>query len=1030
MNLSKFAVKRPVTITMLILIILLFGVISLSGLPIDLYPEIEVPVAIVMTTYSGAGPQEMETLVSKRIEEAVATVANIDKISSISSEGSSIVIAQFNFKTDMDFATLAMREKVDLVKGMLPDDANDPMVMKIDPNQTPIMEISISNTSGDLSGLQSMVEDNFKPRFERIDGVASVNIGGGLVDEIKVKIDPYKLSKYNLTVNQISQLLGANNVNMPGGNVNNNNQELNIRIMGEFKDFNDIKQMPITLNTGSLIELQDIADVTYGTEDKDIVSRVNGVDSINISIQKQSNSNTVKVANNINKEIEKLQKEYTNTDIKVVMDSSEFIKLSINNVVNNVITGGIFAILILYIFLKSMKSTMIVATSIPISLIASFILLYFNNITLNMMTLGGLALAVGMLVDSAIVVLENIYRFRASGLSREESAIRGAAEVTMSITASTATTIAVFLPIVFIEGFIGIMFKDFALTVTLSLIASMVVAVTFIPMLSSKILDVDDINDDKPRKLQKLYNIFDGIFGKFEKFYLRILNSALNHRKTTIMVAIITLVVSFGSLGFVGMELMPTSDEGVVTINLKLPLGSKSKDVDLIAQEVESRVHDIEEVDVVFTSIGMSSFTDSSTNTGTVSLNLVDLKSRKKSSDEVADIIRDMVKDIPGAEISIKTSSGMDMTGGGSPISIKIKGENLDTLEEISDDIKNIVTTVEGTRDVKSSLSEGVPELEIKVKTFEAANYGLTTSQIGSSIRTEVAGSTVTKLKKDGDEINVKISAYDHLTENIDDISNLSIETPMGVNIPLSEVADLSITQGPISISRESQERVVTVDSEVSGRDIGSVIKDIKSELENYDIPDGYTYDMGGETEDMIEAFTQLALALLVAIALIYMIMAAQFESLLYPFIIMFTIPLAFGGGFLALFLTGTSFGATAFIGIIMLAGIIVNNGIVLIDYINILRRENHTTIEAIKIAGPVRLRPILMTTLTTVLGLIPLALGIGDGAEMQAPMAIVVIGGLTLGTILTLVFVPVLYSIFDDISMKFNKKIKDRKDK
>lgn len=1030
MNLSKFAVKRPVTITMLILIVILFGMISLAGLPIDLFPEIEVPVAIVMTSYSGAGPQEIENLISKRIEETIATVSNIDKVNSISSEGSSIVIAQFNFKTDMDFAALEMREKVDLIKGLLPEDANDPMVMRIDPNQTPIMQISLSNLQGDLAGLQKLAEDEFQPRFERIDGVASVDIGGGLVNEIKIKLDPYLLSKYRLSLAQVSQAIAANNVNMPAGNVDNNSQELSIKVVGEFDDFEDLKTMPLSLPSGGVIQLQDLAHISLGHEDKDIVSRVNSRDSINISIQKQSDTNTVKVADRINKELEKLRKEYGEISVEVVLDSSEFIKLSINNVINNVLTGSIFAVLVLYIFLKSIKSTLIVATSIPISLIASFILLYFNNITLNMMTLGGLALAVGMLVDSAIVVLENIYRFRLSGKSRQEASIRGASEVAMSITASTATTIAVFLPIVFIDGFIGIMFKDFALTVTLSLLASMVVALSFIPMLSSQILDLEDPDKQDKKRLAKVYSIFDRALEGLERGYLRVLSLALNHRKLTLVLAGLILVLSLGSLAFVGMELMPETDEGLINIQLELPLGSKTRDVDRVTLEVEEKIADLEEIDVIFTNIGMSSFTDASTNKGSISASLVDLKSRKKSTKELADIIRDRLRDIPGAEISLDTQSSMTGMSGQSPISIKIKGDDLARLETISNDIKDLVYSIEGTRDVNTSLGDGVPELEVRVKAFEAANYGLTSSQIASALRTEVAGSTVTKFKSQGDEINVVVSAYDDLTASIHDLHNLSITTAGGQNIPLSELADLKIVEGPVSINREDQVRMVTVDSQIYGRDLGSIIGDIEKKLEDYDLPSGYFYDLGGENEDMMEAFSQLALALLVAIALIYMIMAAQFESLLYPFIIMFTIPLAFGGGFLGLFITGKPFSATAFIGIIMLAGIIVNNGIVLIDYINILKKEDHTTMEAIKLAGPVRLRPILMTTLTTVLGLIPLALGIGEGSELQAPMAIVVIGGLSLGTVLTLVFVPVLYSIFEDLSTRFKKKFtKNRKD-
>lgn len=1028
MNLSKFAVKRPVTIAMIILMVVLFGTISLAGLPIDLFPEIEMPVAIVMTTYQGAGPQEIETLITERIEESVATVSNIDQVHSISSEGSSIVIAQFNFKTDMDFAALEMREKVDLVKTFLPEDASDPMVMRVDPNATPIMQIAVSNVHGDLAGLQTLAEDEFQPAFERLEGVASVDIGGGLIDEIKINVDPWKLSKYNLSVSQLTQLIAANNTNMPGGNVDNSGQELSIRIVGEFDEVDEIKNLPITLNSGAVIALQDVAEVTFGTKDSDAVSRVDGIDSINISIQKQSDSNTVQVAEKINKEIEKLRDDHSQLDIKVILDSSEFITLAIDNVIDNVLSGSVFAIIILYIFLKNFTSTLIVSLSIPISLIASFILLYFSNITLNMMTLGGLALAVGMLVDSAIVVLENIYRYRASGLDKEEASIRGAGEVAMSITASTLTTIAVFLPIVFIDGFIGIMFKDFALTVTLSLIASMVVALTLIPMMSSKFLAVEGKEDQDKKKLAPLYNAFDKVLEKIERFYIRILNRGLSHRKTVVFIAIIFLVSSIASFFFVGMELMPSSDEGLIYVNMELPLGSKTKQVNEISLLIEEQIKDVEEVDILFTNIGMASMTDSSTNIGSVSINLVDLANRDRSDEEIADEIRELVKDIPGAEIRVQASSSTGGMVGGSPVSIKLKGDDLQVLEDISMDIKSIVDSVEGTRDSEASLADAIPELEVRVKKDQAASYGLTTAQIASSVRTEVAGSTVTQFKSQGDEIDVVISAFEDLTKDLTDLENLNITTPTGLNIPLSQVADITIVDGPISIQREDQERLVTVSSEISERDLGSIMEDIDSKLEDYEMPDGYYYDMGGENEEMMTAFGQLASALLVAVVLIYMIMAAQFESLLHPFIIMFTIPLAFGGGILALFITRTTFSATAFIGIIMLAGIIVNNGIVLVDYINLLQQEGHGTMEAIKLAGPVRLRPILMTTLTTILGLVPLALGIGEGAELQAPMAIVVIGGLTMGTILTLVFVPVLYSIFEDLSSKFKNRKNKRK--
>ena len=1027
MNLSKFAVKRPVTITMIVLMIIIIGIVSLTGLPIDLFPEIEIPVAIVSTSYSGAGPQEIENLITKRIEGAVATVGNIDKVSSISSQGNSIVIAQFDFGTDMDFAALEMREKVDLVKGALPDDATQPIVMKIDPNAMPIVQIAISN-DGNLAGLQALAEDTFQQRFERLEGVASVNIGGGLLDEIRITVDPWKLSDYGLSINQISQILASANMNLPGGTVKKGSQELNIRVMGEFSSVDDIRNLPIGLNSGAIITLGDIADVEYTYSDINSISRTNGKDSINISIQKQSGGNTVQVAERINREVEKLKQEYSDINIEVVLDSSTFIKDSINNVVNNVVIGSIFAIIVLYIFLKNIRTTLIIGVSIPFSLIASFILLYLNGITLNMMTLGGLALAVGMLVDSAIVVLENIYRFRTLGYSREEAAIQGASEVGMSITASTLTTIAVFLPIIFVEGMVGILFKDFALTVTLSLLASLLVALTFIPMLSSEILKVDseDEQSGKKKRLDFLYKGFDRVYNRVERLYSRVLDFGLKHRKTTIIFSIALFFLGIVSLIGVGMEFFPATDEGSININIDLPLGSEIYEVDDVAQIVEEKLKEIPEIDVIFTNIGSSGMMSmgSSSSSGNISINLVDLKDRKRSTAEVSEEIRKYLKDIPGAEISVSEGSQMGTMSGGDPVSIIIKGDDLDILEEISKDFKKIIQSVDGTRDIKTSLSDSVPELEVSVNQENASRYGLTTSQIASAVRTGVAGTTVTKYKDQGDEIDVIIRGTDDIRDSISNIGQLNITTPMGFNIPLEQVADISVIKGPISINRENQERTVTVTSQISGRDLRSVIREIDTKIQNYEFPNGYHYEIGGENEQMMEAFGQLLLALILATILIYMVMAAQFESLVHPFIIMFTIPLAFAGGALALFITRTPFGVTAFIGVIMLAGIVVNNGIVLIDCINILRSEGKEKYEAIRIAGPTRLRPILMTTLTTVLGLVPLALKIGTGAETQAPMAIVVIGGLVFSTVLTLVFVPTLYTVFDDMAEKFKIKI------
>jgi HAE1 family hydrophobic/amphiphilic exporter-1 len=1030
MNLSKLSVKRPVTITMIILVVVLIGAISLTELPLDLFPEIEIPVGIVMTTYSGTGPQEMENLITKQIEGAISTVGNIDTVSSISSEGSSIVIAQFNFDVDMDMAALEMREKVDMIKGYLPEDADTPMVMKIDPNSMPIIQIALS-TEGELAGLQNLAEDTFSQRLERIDGVASVDIYGGYSKEIEIAVNQNELANYGLSSTQLSQLLGASNMNLPGGSVKKGSQELSVRVTGEFQNIDEIKNMPVPLSSGDVIRLADIAEINLVNKEISSISRTNGKNSITMSLQKQSGKNTVQVAESINKEIEKLQRDYPNVKIDIVMDTSEFIVQSINTVAQNAIMGSLLAVFILYIFLKNVRTTLIIGIAIPISLVTSFILLYFNGITLNMMTLGGLALAVGMLVDNAIVVLENIFRFNTEGYSREESAIQGSSEVGMAITASTLTTIAVFVPIMFVEGIVGTIFRDFALTVTLSLGASLLVSLTLVPMLSSKILKVTELEKGKKRRLEKLYNMFDGVYNRVEGLYKKLLVKSLKRRKLTLLMAFVIFIVSILSLTVVGMEFLPATDEGMINVNISLPLGSKIDKADQVTRLVEERLLTIEELDIISSSIGGGNIMMGGSSGGSnssLSLLLVPLAERSRSTAEVAEEIRTLVKDIPGAEISVSESSTTAMMGSGNPISISIKGAELNVLEDISNDIKTIVESVDGTREVSTSTSDSIPELQVLVKKDIAATYGLTAAQIASSVRSNAAGSIVTRLKDGGEEIDVVMRSSGDITENISSFEHMEISTPMGTNIPLSQIADVTIERGPTSITRDNQERVVTVSSQIIGRDLNSIVTDVEAQLQQYDMPEGYAYNIGGENEEMIDAFQQLGLALVLALVLIYMVMAAQFESLIYPFIIMFTIPLAFSGGALGLFFTGRALGVTALIGVIILSGIVVNNGIVLVDYINVLRKQGMDRYDAITAAGPIRLRPILMTTLTTILGLIPITLGIGEGAELMAPMGSVVIGGLTLSTVLTLVIVPVIYTFLDDLSNSVKSKLR-RKD-
>lgn len=1032
MKLSKVSIQRPVTTVMVVFIVILLGIVSIGRIPVDLLPSFELPYALVMTSYNGAGPQEIESLITKPLEATVGTVSNLKNITSTSSNGSSMIFVEFNDGTDMDVAMLNMREKIDMIKDFLPEDAEDPMVMALDPNMMPIMEIGISGNQ-DLVKLKQIVEDEITGKIERIEGVASVSVTGGKEKEIRITLLPDKLKGYNITPSTVAQSIAAENLNLPAGEVKQGNSSLTLRAVGEFNSIEEIRTLPI-ITSGGVIYLKDIAEVEEVFKEMTSYAYINGKPSISLSIQKQSTANTVQVSKQINKVLDQLRTELKDIEITTIYDSAEFINSSIGNVASTAISGGILAVLILFVFLRNIRSTFIVGTSIPISIIATFALMYFSGLTLNMVSLGGLALGVGMLVDNAIVVLENIYRHRENGASRIDAADEGTTEVGMAVLASTLTTIAVFLPIVFVEGIVAKMFKEMALTVTYSLTASVVVAVTLVPMMASKILKVEKVDEIKRRRITNIiFDKWSAVFDRIDKVYRRVLNWTLHHRLKasliTIGVFIATLLVP--AFGLVGMEFFPASDKGNFTISITLPKGTVIEETFEVVEQVQARLEGIEEIQEVFVNIGGGGSmisTGTSSNRATLTVNIGSVKERKRSVDEIADEVRNLVSDIPGAEFSVTGSSSMMMGGGGSPISIQIAGDDLEQLELIANDVVALVESVEGTREVTSSIEDGIPEAQITINRNKASLYGLNMATISSTLKTAVQGSVATKYKVDGTEIDVRMVYDTSKSEYLKDIKNITITSPMGVNIPLSEVADISIKQSPTSISRDNQKRVVTVNSSLFGVDMNTAKMAIDQKLKNYPMPDGYSYEFAGEVEEMMESFASLGLALLLAILLVYMVLAAQFESFLHPFTIMFSVPLALTGAILALFVTGRTLSMPSFIGLIMLVGIVVNNAIVLIDYIIQLRQRGYDRTEAILEAGPTRLRPILMTTLTTVLGMIPMALGLGEGGETMSPLATSVIGGLSLSTILTLVVIPLNYTLFDDISMKLRRKRKKNK--
>lgn len=1014
MKLSDFAVDRPVTTIMLVCLILLIGGVSLSKLPVDLMPDMNLPYAVVVTNYQGASPLEVEKTISKPVEESVATVDNVKDIISISRPGTSMVLTELDWGTDMNFATLEMREQISLVEERLPDEVEKPMVLKFDPTSMPIMQIGISG-DGNLETLKTIGTDIYKPNLERIPGVASVNVVGGKEREIQLNINQELMQGYGLSLDTIVSGIKQANMNLSGGSLTYGTKKLLLKTDGEFKNIDEVKNLEVTTPQGQKVALNDLAQIKDTYKDREQYTYLNGKESIGLVIQKQSGTNTVQVANAVKKKLGELRnKVKSDINTKVVMNQAEFIEKAVNNLKRNAIIGAGLAILILLLFLRNIRSTIIIGTTIPISVVTAFILMYFSDLTLNLMTVGGLALGIGMLVDNAIVVLENIYRHRQEGKGMITAAKEGTSEVGTAILASTLTTAAVFLPILYVEGLASQLFGSLALTVSFSLVASLLMALTLIPMLSSKLLKVKENLIGKAQEEN---------FGKITRSYQKILRSALNYKYLILILVIVSIVgVGVGlKTGVIPLEseFLPQTDRGSLNVNIELPPGEALEETDQVVQQVEDYLQDIPEVDIVYTNVGGSQDMigmDTKSNQAKISVELVDLQARKRSTIEVVELLRKKVSKISGANIKVKPETSF--LGGDdsnrAPVEVMIQGPGLNKLNSISNQIKEEMKKVKGTRNVELSVTKNRPEIQIEVKRKIAKELGFSVGGIAQTVKTAIRGQVATKYKEGGEEFDVRVQLTEEENSNLQQLKNLKLTSPAGNTVPLEQVAEVKLTKSSNKIERESQQRIVRVMTELQGRSLSAVQRDIKSRVDQLNIPAEYTIEYGGQVEDMRESFGDLSFALILAVILVYMVMASQFESLIHPFTIMFSVPLALIGALLGLAITGLPLSVPAIIGSIMLAGIVVNNAIVLVDYIN-TRREKESKEEAILNAGPIRFRPIMMTALTTLLGLFPLALGFGEGSEAQQPMAVVVIGGLLFSTILTLVIVPAIYSIFDD---------------
>ena len=1004
MKLSDFSVDRPIAITMFVLLVVLIGGVSFTELGVQLMPELELPFVVVQTQYSGATPEEVEDSVTKTLEGAVATVDGLDTINSTSEANTSTINLEFDWDTDVDNAKSDVRDKIDMVKEALPEGADEPVVMQFDPSNRAIIKIALSGPN--LVYLKELAEDKFQTQLETISGVASVRMRGELNREIQIKVDQEKMNGYGLTFNDISTSLKNSNLDMSVGEIDDGVKELSVKGEGEFNSVEEIRGIQLITAGGKQINLSDVAVVEDTYAEIENYSYLNGKRSITLGIRKQNDANTVEVADAVRKKVTGLRKQIPGSiDVKIISDSSEFIKDSIASVQQNFMTGGILAVIILFLFLKNIRTTVIISTAIPTSVIATLGMMYFGDLTLNNLTLGGLSLGIGMLLDNSVVVLENIYRHHHEGLGRVQAAKKGAAEVGMAIFASTMTTVIVFLPMIFVEGIAGEIFTPMSKTIAFSLLASLVVALTFIPMLSSKLLSVE-VNEEKNKR------------GKVTKTYQSILRWCLNRRYLVAGTLILVLVLfSFGLVrGIIPLqtEFFPKSDRGKVNIFFELAQGTRLEETNQFLNQAKDTIDEVPEIKDLSSEAGSSG----NSYEGEIEVDLVDLEKRERGVTKVAEGIRKKLNDLAGAKINVvPQTSMMGRQGkGGSAININIKGPDLDKLLELAQEIESKVENTAGTRNIAITPKASKPELEIIPQENLAKEIGITKQQLFSTLATAVDGSDVSKYKEDGEEYDIRLKLRDEQSKSINQLLDIKINSPHGGVVPLNQIADIRYATGPNAIEREEQERKFTIGTDTYQRSLGAVLEDIKSQLGAMDLPEGYSINYKGDAGDMRESFQELGQAMMMAIVLVYMVMAAQFESLIHPFIIMFTVPISLIGAVTALVVTGMPLSINGFIGIIMLVGIVVNNGIVLVDYIN-TRREYEEREEAILNAGPIRLRPVVMTASTTMLAMVPLALGIGAGAEMQQSMAIVVIGGLLLATFLTLVIVPVIYDIMEDLS-------------
>ena len=1021
MGLPQFSIRRPVTVAVGCVLAILLGAIAFIKIPVDLMPETVYPTISARAEYPGVGPEEMETLVARPLEEAFAAAPGVEEITSTCQEGTAYVRVGFSYGTNLDEAANELRARLDRRRGDLPEDMEPPILFKFDVSQFPIMFLTVASTEKDQKELRHFTEKTLGPRLERTPGVAQLTIRGGVRREIHVDLDLNKLRALDLPVSEVVRILQQENLNEPVGPVQEGRFEVLLRTRGEFDNLEQIRNVVVAVRKGSPIYVREIAEVEDSHEEVRQLVAVDGKPAVRVFLYKQSGANTVSVSDAVWEEIDRIHHDYADIRMSATGDSAEFIRAAIRNVRDSAWQGALLAIAVLLFFLGSFGSAGIIAIAIPVSVIATFALMYFYGFTLNTVSFGGLALGVGMLVDNAIVVLENIVRHHEEGADARQAAIEGSREVAGAITSSTLTTVAVFVPVLFIQGMSAVTFQQLAYVVSFSLLCSLVVALTVVPALCSRWLRTHGRPSGWAAKF------FEGslrIVQAMNDSYTRKLTWAVNNRGFVFAAAALLFAGSLYLMRYVGVELQPEADEGELRISVELEPGARVEVTDSIIQRLATLVYEhVPETQTIMTESGGGGFSSAQgQNSGELRVRLVEQARRDRSAVEIVNTIRPLLQIEPGVAIRASVSSGMyrrassSGSQGADRLAVEIRGHDLETLTALGEQVRAVMASVPGVADAQSSQRPGFPEMVVEVDRDKASSMGLSVSAIAETFKTAVGGQRSSMYRDEGDEFDIVVRLQEQDRLNVEQVGHVPLSLPSGQTIPAASVVNMRRQEGPTVIERRDQERQVVVTASLADRDLGSVMADLERELRGVARPPGYEFRFGGEYEEQQEAFQQMLFAALLALALVYLVMAAQFESWRDPFIVLFSVPLASVGVIGGLLLTDTTFNMQAFLGVIILVGIVVNNAIVLVDYANQLVRDHGLSPrEATLTAGSRRLRPILMTTITTVLGLIPMALGVGEGGELQAPLARTLIGGLTSSTLITLFLVPAVYLTLEE---------------